>query len=254
MKKSKIAVVTGGSRGLGRDMAVNLAKKGLDVVLTYQSNVSAAREVVAEIEALGQKAAAIPLDVSDYEAYEPFFRERLQPALAEKFGTSTIDYLVNNAGSISPAPFTDASISDFKDMIHIHLMAPFFITQQALKIMNDGGGIVNISTGLTRFATPGFAAYAAMKGGVEVLTKYMARELGQRKIRTNVVAPGAIETDIMGGFVRDNAGMNKTIAAETALGRVGLPTDIGAVVAFLCTDEAYWINAQRIEVSGGVHI
>jgi len=254
MSTNKIALVTGGSRGLGRDMAINIAKKGLDVVITYQSNQTAADSVVSEIEKIGQKALAIPLDVSIYENYEPFFSHKLLPALNNHFQASTIDYLVHNAGQIAPAPFETASISEFKDMIHIHLMAPFFLTQHALKIMNNGGGIINISSGLTRFTTPGFATYAAMKGGLEVLTKYQAKELGARKIRANVVAPGAIETDIMGGAVRDNSTLNKALAADTALGRVGLPTDIGAVVAFLCTDEAYWINAQRIEISGGMNL
>lgn len=254
MNQSKIALVTGGSRGLGKDMAINLAKKGLNIIITYHSNKSAAEEVISLITEIGQNAIAIQLDVSEYLEYEPFFSNKLSPILKEKFSTSTFDYLINNAGRIAPAPYTSATIEEFKDMIHIHLMAPFFITQNALKIMNDGGGIVNISTGLTRFTTPGFAAYASMKGGVEILSKYQAQELGERKIRVNVVAPGAIETDIMGGAVRDNAKLNKALAAETALGRVGLPTDVGSVVAFLCTDDANWINGQRIEVSGGANL
>ena len=253
MSKSKIALVTGGSRGLGRDMSINLAKKGLNVIITYHSNEKAAQEVVKEINNIGRDAFAMQLDVADFDQYDEFIKQ-LEQILNSKFNTSRFDYLVNNAGSISPAPFESANLNDFKDMLQIHLMAPFFITQKALQIMNDGGGIVNISTGLTRFANPGFAAYASMKGGVEVLTRYMAQELGSRKIRANIVAPGAIETDIMGGTVRDNKEMNKAIASHTALGRVGLPTDIGSVVAFLCTDEAYWINAQRIEVSGGMNL
>ena len=251
MIKNKIALITGGSRGLGRDMAISTAKKGLDIVITYQSDKAAAQAVVAEIEKNGRKAIALQLDVSMYDNYEPFFTEKLIPALAGTFQAARIDYLVNNAGQIAPASFTAATISEFKDMVHMHMMAPFFMSQHAVKIMNDGGGIINISSGLTRFATPGFAAYAAMKGGVEVLTKYMAKELGPRKIRANVVAPGAIETDIMGGAVRDNKDLNKALADDTALGRVGLPGDVGGVVAFLCSEEAYWINAQRIEVSGG---
>lgn len=253
MNQSKIALVTGGSRGLGRDMALSLAKKGLDIILTYQTNKSAAEEVVSQIAGMGQKAISLQLDVSEYTQYEPFFK-LLTNALKEAFNTSAIDYLINNAGTIRPAPFTSATIEEFKDMIHIHLMAPFFITQNALKVMNDGGGIVNISTGLTRFTTPGFASYASMKGGLEILSKYQAKELGERKIRANVVAPGAIETDIMGGAVRDNIELNKALAAEAALGRVGLPTDVGAVVAFLCTNDANWINGQRIEVSGGANL
>lgn len=253
MNESKIALITGGSRGLGRDMAISLAKKGLDIILTYHANKSAAEEVVSQIAGMGQKAISLQLDVSEYTQYEPFFKS-LSSSLKETFNTSTIDYLINNAGTIRPAPFATATIEEFKDMIHIHLMAPFFVTQNALKVMNDGGAIVNISTGLTRFTTPGFASYAAMKGGLEILSKYQARELGERKIRVNVVAPGAIETDIMGGAVRDNIELNKALAAETALGRVGLPTDVGSVVAFLCTKDASWINGQRIEVSGGANL
>lgn len=254
MNPNKIALITGGSRGLGRDISINLAKKGLDIILTYHTNKSAAEEVVSLITQMGQKAVALQLDVSEYLEYTPFFEDKLAPILKTKFSTSTFDYLINNAGSIAPAPFLAATIKEFKDMIHIHLMAPFFITQNALKIMNNGGGVVNISTGLTRFTTPGFAAYASMKGGLEVLSKYQAKELGERNIRVNIIAPGAIETDIMGGVVRDNAQLNKGLAAETALGRVGLPTDVGSVVAFLCTDDSYWINGQRIEVSGGANL
>lgn len=254
MNKHKIALVTGGSRGIGRDIALNLAKKGLDVIITYLSNERAATEVVEQIRSYGNKAAALQLDVAAYEAYAPFFSEKLLPLLNADFKNSQLDYLINNAGAIAFSTFDDATIDQFKEMIHIHLMAPFFITQHALRMMNDGGGIVNISTGLTRFTTPGFAAYASMKGGLEVLTRYQAKELGTRKIRVNSVAPGAIETDILGGAVRDNIEMNAALAAETALGRVGLPEDIGAVVAFLCTEEAYWINAQRIEVSGGSNL
>lgn len=254
MTQNKIALVTGGSRGLGKDMALSLAKKGLNVVLTYHSNESAAKAVVSEIEKIGQKAVALQLDVSKYENYEPFFTNKLKPALKTRFEASTFDFLINNAGQIKPAPFASSTIDDFKDMIHLHLMGPFFMAQNALPILNNGGGIVNISSGVTRFYTPGFASYASMKGGLEVLTKYQAKELGERRIRVNSVAPGAIETDIMGGAVRDNPELNKSLAADTALGRVGLPTDIGGVVAFLCTKDAYWINAQRIEVSGGMNL
>lgn len=254
MNKQKIALVTGGSRGIGRDIALNLAKKGLDVIITYLSNERAANEVVEQIKSYGNKAAALQLDVAAYETYAPFFSEKLLPLLKSNFNNSQLDYLINNAGAIAFSTFDDTTIDQFKEMIHIHLMAPFFITQHALRMMNDGGGIVNISTGLTRFSTPGFAAYASMKGGLEVLTRYQAKELGTRKIRANSVAPGAIETDILGGAVRNNKDMNSALAAETALGRVGLPKDIGAVVAFLCTEEAYWINAQRIEVSGGSNL
>lgn len=249
--KHKIALVTGGSRGLGRDMAINLAKKGLDVVLTYHTNPDKAENVVEEIKALGRKAAALQLDVSNHGNYEPFFSEKLIPALQEISETETFDFLINNAGTGVAAPFPSTTAAQLDEMIDIHFKAGFLFTQQALGYLNDGGGIVNISSGLTRIIYPGSSAYASMKGALEILTLYQAKELGDRKIRVNIVAPGAIETDFRGGFVRDNKEINEHIASLTALGRVGLPTDIGPVVAFLCTDEAYWINAQRIEVSGG---
>lgn len=250
--KSKIALITGGSRGLGRDMAINLAKKGLDVILTYKTNKAEAKKVVSEIATTGQKTTALQLDISDHENYEPFYTQKLIPVLKEKFDTQTFDFLINNAGTGLFAPFTSStSIADVDELINVHFKAGYFFTQQALAHLNNGGGIVNVSSGLTRIINPGSSAYASMKGALEVLTKYQAKELGDRNIRVNIVAPGAIETDFNGGMVRDNKELNDHIASITALGRVGLPTDIGPVVAFLCTDEAYWINGQRIEVSGG---
>ncbi len=250
---SKIALVTGGSRGLGKDMALQLAKKGLDVIITYHNKKEEAQEVVSEIETLGRKAVALQLDVAQYDTFDGFV-ENIKGVLQSNFQTDHFDFLVNNAGVGVYVPFTETTENQFDSMVNIHLKAPFFISQKLLPTMNDGGGIVNISSGLARFSTPGYDAYATMKGGVETLTKYQAVSLGNRKIRVNVVAPGAIETDFGGGAVRDNDGINKTIANQTALGRVGLPDDIGSVVAFLCTDDAKWINAQRIEVSGGIHI
>lgn len=249
--ENKITLVTGGSRGLGKDMAINLAKKGLDVVLTYHSNDSEANKVVAEITSLGQKAAALQLDVSAVENYEPFFSEKMVPALKETFDTETFDFLINNAGTGVTAPFSSTTEAQLDEMINIHFKTGYLFTQQALEYLNDGGGIVNISSGMTRIINPGYAAYSSMKGALEILTKYQAKELGDRKIRVNIVAPGAIETDFGEGVVRDNKELNDHISSITALGRVGLPTDIGPVVAFLCTEEAYWVNAQRIEVSGG---
>jgi len=250
---TKIALVTGGSRGLGRNMAIAIAKKGLNIILTYNSKKEEADEVVAEIEALGQKAAALQLNVSDTANFDPFFAE-VAKTLSSVFGTDKFGYLVNNAGIGIHASFADTTIEQFDTLVNIHFKAPFFITQKALPILADGGGIVNISTGLARFSTPGYAAYASMKGGMEVLTKYQAKELGTRGIRSNIVAPGAIETDFGGGMVRDNNDVNKFIASQTALGRVGLPDDIGSVVAFLCTEDAKWVNAQRIEASGGMFL
>lgn len=251
MAKSRIALVTGGSRGLGKNMVIALAKKGLDVILTYNSKKEAADAVVKEVEALGQKAAALQLNVSNSSGFDAFFAE-VSKTLSSVFGTDKFDYLVNNAGIGLHASFADTTEEQFDILMNIQFRSPFFLSQKALPLLKDGGGIVNISTGLARFSFPGYAAYASMKGAMETLTKYQAKELGARGIRVNIVAPGAIETDFGGGLVRDNAEVNKQIALYTALGRVGLPDDIGGVVAFLCTDDARWVNAQRIEVSGGM--
>lgn len=253
IKNNKIALVTGGSRGLGKDMALNLAKKGLDVILTYNSKKAEADDVVTEIEKFGQKAAAIQLNVAEVSSFDLFF-QNVGSALKNTFDTEKFDFLVNNAGVGLHENFSTTTTDQFDDLLNIQFKGPFFLTQKALKVMNDGGGIVNISTGLTRFSFPGYAAYASMKGAMETLTKYQAKELGERKIRVNVVAPGAIETDFGGGAVRDNEQLNQFIASVTALGRVGMPEDIGSVVAFLCTDDAKWVNAQRIEVSGGMNL
>ena len=250
MATPKIALVTGGSRGLGKNMALSLAKKGISVLLTYNSNQTEAQATVAEIEALGQKAVALQLDTSDVTRFDTFF-DRAVSVLKTTFGTDHFDFLINNAGTAVYASFADTKEADFDHLVNIHFKGVFFLTQKALPHLNDGGRIINISTGLARFVGVGYAAYASMKGAVETLTRYMAQELGSRNITVNVVAPGAIETDFGGGVVRDNAAINAHLAKITALGRVGLPDDIGGVVAFLCTDEARWINAQRIEVSGG---
>ena len=252
-KNSKIALVTGGSRGLGKDMALNLAKKGLDVVLTFNSKKEEAEEVVKEIEKLGQKAVAIQLNVGEVNSFDLFF-QKVSTALKNTFDTDKIDFLINNAGIGLHESFASTTTAQFDNLVNIQFKGPFFLTQKALEVMNDGGGIVNISSGLTRFSFPGYTAYASMKGAMETLTKYQAKELGARKIRVNIVAPGAIETDFGGGAVRDNEQLNQQIASITALGRAGLPDDIGSVVAFLCTDDAKWVNGQRIEVSGGMNL
>lgn len=252
MNKAKIALVTGGSRGLGRDMALQLAHKGLDVVLTFNSNKAEAEKVVGAIEAHGRKATALQLDVENSNNFEAFV-EKVKNVLRSDFEAEKFDFLINNAGVAAYASFADTTEAQFDSMMMIHLKGPFFLTQKLSFLMNDSGGIVNISSGLARFTTPGYDAYATMKGAVETLTKYQAKHFSDRKIRVNVVAPGAIETDFGGGVVRDNKEVNAYIASTTALGRVGLPDDIGGVVAFLCTDDAKWINAQRIEVSGGVN-
>lgn len=251
--KNKIVLVTGGSRGLGKNAAIHLAKKGLDVILTYQSKKEDAEETVEELKNIGVNAAALQLNVGDVKTFDAFFAE-VKSLLQTNFQSEKIDYLVNNAGIGIHAPFAETTEEQFDSLVNIQFKGVFFLTQKALTLLNDGGGIVNVSTGLARFALPGYAAYASMKGAMETLTKYQAKELGARGINVNIVAPGAIETDFGGGVVRDNEEMNKGIASQTALGRVGLPDDIGPVVAFLCTEEAKWINAQRIEASGGMFL
>ena len=251
MTKSKIALVTGGSRGLGRNMSIALAKKGIDVVLTYNSNKEAADEVVAEIESLGQKAHAFQLNMANIKEFDGFIAE-VTKKLQEANGSPNFDFLVNNAGTALYKPFAETTEEELDDMVNIHYKGVFFLTQKSLPYLNDGGRIINISSGLARFSFPGSAAYGSMKGAIEVLTRYLAKELGGRGIAANVVAPGAIETDFGGGRVRDNKEYNDLVAGMTALGRVGLPDDIGGIVAFLCTEEARWINGQRIEASGGM--
>lgn len=248
--KNKIALITGGSRGLGKNMALAIAKKGIDIVLTYNSNKEAADHVVSEIQLLGQKATAFKLDTSKISEFDNFVRQTTE-YLQKQTGSPNIDFLINNAGTALYALVAETSEKQLDDIFNIHYKGVFFLTQKFIPYINDGGGIINISSGLARLTFPGSSVYASMKGAVEVLTRYLAKELGDRKIHVNVVAPGAIETDFGGGRTRDNKEINARIAGITALGRVGLPDDIGGVVAFLCTQDAYWINGQRIEVSGG---
>ncbi|SEK42542.1 NAD(P)-dependent dehydrogenase, short-chain alcohol dehydrogenase family [Chitinophaga rupis] len=250
---NKIALVTGGSRGLGKDMALNLAQKGNHVIITYNSQQGAAQEVVKAIEQLGVKAAALQLNTADVKSFDQFLND-LKGILKSTFNADRFHYLVNNAGTGIHQSFAETTEAQFDELLNIHFKGVFFLTQKALPIIADGGAIVNVSSGLARFSTPGYSAYAAMKGGIEVLTRYMAKELGARGIRANIIAPGAIETDFSGGAVRDNAQLNAAIASQTALGRVGLPEDIGSVVAFLCSDDAHWVTAQRLEASGGMFL
>ncbi|HDU5895925.1 TPA: SDR family oxidoreductase [Klebsiella quasipneumoniae subsp. quasipneumoniae] len=249
----RIALVTGGSRGLGKNAVLKLAGKGTDILLTYHSNRQAALEVVAEIEQKGVKAAALALNVGDPSTFDAFASEVAQ-VLAQKWGRTTFDYLLNNAGIGLNVPFAETSEAQFDELMNIQFKGPFFLTQRLLPLLQDGGRILNVSSGLARFALPGYAAYAAMKGAMEVLTRYQAKELGGRGISVNIIAPGAIETDFGGGVVRDNAEVNRHIAAQTALGRVGLPDDIGDAIAALLSDELAWMNAQRVEVSGGMFL
>jgi len=250
---AKTALVTGASRGLGRNMAIALARKGVDVIGTYHSNKTEADATAAAIAALGRKAAMFQLDTGDVASF-PAFAADLKQALATKWGRANFDFLINNAGIGVYAPFAETPEADFDRLMNIHLKGVFFLTQALLPLIADGGRIVNLSSGLTRFALPGYAAYAAMKGAIEVLTRYLAKELGPRGIAVNAIAPGAIETDFGGGAVRDNKQVNAFIASVTALGRPGLPDDIGPAVASLLTEDNRWINAQRIEISGGMFV
>lgn len=253
MNTTPIALITGASRGLGKNTALRLAAQGIDIILTYQTNAAAAAEVVAEIEWLGRKAVALPLDVSDSGSFVEFATQ-VSTILAQTWQRESFNYLINNAGIGIHVPMAETSIEQFDTLMNIHVKGPFFLTQTLLPQLMDGGSIVNISTGLTRFAIPGFGAYATMKGAVETMTKYWAKELGPRGIRVNVLAPGAIETDFGGGAVRDNEQMNQFLAQQTALGRVGLPDDIGGAISVLLSPAAAWINAQRIEASGGMFL
>ncbi len=247
---TKISLVTGASRGLGRNTALSIARRGGDVVITYQSRAEEAKAVVAEIEAMGRKALAFQLDSGDVSAFAPF-AERLGAALRETWQRGTFDHLVNNAGHGDYALIGQTSEAQFDGLVNVHFKGVYFLTQALLPLIADGGRIVNLSSGLTRVSYPGYAAYAAVKGAVEVLSVYMAKELGARGIAVNTVAPGAIETDFGGGAVRDIPEINKAFASMTALGRVGVPDDIGPMIASLLSQDNRWVNAQRIEVSGG---
>lgn len=249
----KVALVTGGSRGLGKDMAIQLAQKGFDVIITYHSKQDAANEVVSEIKALGKKAKALQLNVEKITTYDELVQQ-VNSTLVSDFGIAKLHSLVNNAGVGAYASYESTTEEQFDSMVNIHLKAAFFLTQKLLPLIDDGGSIVNVSSGLARFSFANYSAYGIMKAGIESLSRYQALELGSRKIRVNTLAPGAIETDFGGGVVRDTPDLNQHLASQTALGRVGLPDDIGSVVAFLCSDESKWINAQRIEVSGGFNI
>ncbi|MDD2048674.1 SDR family NAD(P)-dependent oxidoreductase [Pseudomonas putida] len=249
----KIALITGASRGLGKNTAQHLAAQGIDIIGTYHSKAEEAQALLQSLQQAGVRAAMLALDVSDSASFESFAAQ-LRQTLKSVFGREQLDFLVNNAGIGINAAFSETTELQFDQLCNIQLKGPFFLTQRLLPLIADQGRIVNISTGLTRFALPGYAAYAAMKGAMEVLTRYQAKELGARGIRVNILAPGAIETDFGGGVVRDNADVNDFIASNTALGRVGLPDDIGAAVALLLGEGGGWINGQRLEVSGGMFL
>lgn len=252
MMNNKIALVTGGSRGLGKNMALRLAEQGSDVILTYNSKEEEAIGVVKEIEGKGRRAATLQLNVGETKSFDDFI-ERVSQILKEKWERDTFDFLINNAGVEGNSSIADTSEETFDLLCNVHFKGAFFLTQKSLPLIADNGRIINLSSGLARFAAPGYAAYASMKGAVETFTKYLAKEVGARGITANVVAPGLIQTD----FTREafeQTQMIEFITSQTALGRTGVPDDIGGIVAFLCTEEARWITAQRIEASGGIFI
>lgn len=250
---SQIALITGASRGLGKSAALKLAKQGVDIIFTYHSQAELAQQVVAEIEALGRKAVAIQLDTGNISEFEPFVAE-VKQVLTTHWQRDDFDFLLNNAGIGIDANLTDASEALFDRLCNIHFKGVFFLTQALAPLLRDGGRILNVSSGLTRFTLPGKGVYAAMKGAIEVYTRYLAQELGTRGIRVNAVAPGAIETDFGDGAVRDEKAINEFVANNTALGRVGLPDDIGGVMASLLVGDTGWIQGQRIEASGGMFL
>lgn len=253
MSTTKIALVTGGSRGLGKDMAINLAKKGIDVLITYNNNEAAATEVVKTIEALGQQAAALQLNMADLQSYNTFI-QKVSSTLQSKWNTNTFDFLINNAGIGGGAPFEQVTEDFFDEFLNVHFKGVYFLTQKLVPYLNNNGRVINISTGTTRFVNPGYSVYASMKGAVEVLTKYMAKELGARGITVNIVAPGPIITDFNNATIRNNPNLQEFLSSLSPLNRVGEAEDIGPVVAFLCTSDAAWINGQRIEVAGGINL
>lgn len=250
--QTKIALVTGGSRGLGKDMAVSIAAKGIDVIITYRTQKAEAAETVKLIEEAGQQGAALELNMSDFKSI-PVFVQSMKGLLQSKWHRSNFDFLVNNAGMGATVPFTEVTESLFDEFMNVHFKGIYFLTQALVPNMNEGGRIINISTGTTRFANPGYSVYASMKGAIEVFTKYLAKELGSKGIGANVVAPGPVETDFNNAMIRSNPQTKERLSALSPFGRVGAADDIGGVVAFLCTDAARWINGQRIEVSGGIN-
>ena len=252
MSASKIAIVTGGSRGLGRNTVLNLARRGVDIIFTYHANQTEAEKVAALVAEAGRKAAALQLDTGDTSAFDAFVND-VRRTLAD-WGADRFDFLVNNAGTSHHASIEKTTEAELDALYNVHFKGVFFLTQKLLPLIRDGGRIVNVSSGLTRIIVPESAPYGSMKGAVEVLTKYMAKELAPRRIAVNVVAPGAVQTDFSGGIVRDNPELNKRIADMTALGRAGVPDDIGPMIASLLSEDNRWINAQRIEVSGGMAI
>jgi NAD(P)-dependent dehydrogenase (short-subunit alcohol dehydrogenase family) len=250
---TKIALVTGGSRGLGKDMALALAKKGIDVILTYNTSKAEADKVVEEITKGGRKAVALSFNAGDIKSFDTFLSE-VSSSLQKNWGVKTFDFLVNNAGVGATIPIAQVTEESFDNLLNIHFKGVYFLTQKSIAHMNDGGAVINISSGTTRFCVPGYSVYSSLKGAVEIFTKYIAKEYGSRGIRANIVAPGPIETDFNNAAIRSNPQMKSFLGSQTALGRVGQADDIGSVVAFLCTDDAKWVNGQKIEVTGGINL
>ena len=249
---AKIALVTGGSRGLGKNMALRLAEKGNDLIITYNTKKAEADAVVAEIENKGQKAIALQIDISQTKLFAGFV-EQISKALKDKWHTDKFDFLINNAGIGATIPFDQITEDDFDRFVNIHFKGVFFLTQKLLPLINNNGTIVNISSGSVRFVIPGYSVYASLKAAIEVFTKYLSKDLGARGITVNVLAPGATETDFNNAALRSNPDRKAFIASQTPLGRIGQAEDIGGIVAFLCSDDAHWINGQRIEASGGIN-
>jgi len=251
--QNKIAIITGGSRGLGKEMAFALAKNGNDIIITYNKNENLAKQVVEEINRLGQKAAAFPFDAENFSSLSSFI-EKVKQTLKQTFQQEQFHFLVNNAGIGATIPIQQATEQDFDRFLNVHFKSIYFLTQGLLPVMAEGGSIINISTGTTRFCVPGYSIYSSMKSAIETFTKYVAKEYGQRGIRANVVAPGPVETDFNEAAIRNSPQMKSFLSSLSPLNRVGYSDDIGGVVAFLCSDQARWINGQRIEVSGGINL
>lgn len=249
----KIALITGGSRGLGKDMALALVQKATDIIITYNTSPEGAQQTIEEIKQYGGKAAALQLNVGDIASLDSFIKN-LKNLLNQTWGVDSFDFLINNAGHGGTIPIAQMTEEVFDTFVNVHFKGVYFLTQKALPVMNDGGAIVNISTGTTRFCVPGYSVYSSMKSAIETFTKYVAKEYGGRGIRCNVVAPGPTETDFNNAAIRNNEQMKGFLASQSPLGRVGRPDDIGNVVAFLCSEDAKWVNGQRIEVSGGINL
>jgi NAD(P)-dependent dehydrogenase (short-subunit alcohol dehydrogenase family) len=249
----KIALVTGGNRGLGKNTALRLADYGADSIITYHSHKEEADSVVSEIEAKDHRAVALQLDIGDIKSFDGFMQQ-VSNALKDKWGRDKFDFLINNAGIGAHATIEQTTEEVFDDLFNVHFKGVYFLTQKAIPLLNDNGRVVNISSGLARFTLPGYSAYASMKGAIETFTRYIAKELGARGITANMVAPGAIETDFTKPAFDANPQAREMIASQTALGRVGVPDDIGGVVAFLCSEDARWVNGQRLEASGGIFL